>query len=118
MSDILSAIGKITDALREVRLFGLYIDGVEVTQSIQYRMADRHLTDAADRGPDNSIPLVADKTALVRVYVRHSGELMHGVVGSVTIQRMRWGVWVDAGKLEQLEPASVSAEPNPNYAFE
>ena len=118
MSDLITAIGKITDALRDIRLFEMYIDGVEVTQSIQYRAADRHLTDPADRGPDNSIQLVADKTALVRVYIRQSRELVHGVVGSVTIQRMRWGVWVDAGKLEQLAPASISAEPNPNYAFE
>lgn len=118
MNDLIAAIGKITDALRDIRLFGLYVDGVEVTQSVQYRAADRHLTDPTDRGPDNSIQLVADKTALVRVYVCHSGELVHGVVGSVMMQRRRWGVWVDAGKLEQLAPATISAEPNPNYAFE
>jgi len=118
MSDLKAAISKITDAIQDIRLFGLYIDGVEVTQCIQYRAADRHLTDSADRGPDNSIQLVADKTALVRVYVRHNLETVHGVVGSVTMQRMRWGVWVDVGKLEQLAPASISAEPNPNLAFE
>ena len=118
MSDVLTTITKLTEALRDFRVFDLYIDGVEVTQSIQYRAADRHLTDSGDRGPDNSITLVADKTALVRVYVRHSGQLVRGVVGSVTIQRMRWGVWVDAGKLEQTFPASISAEPSPNYAFE
>ena len=51
---------------------GLHIDGVEVTQAIQYRSADQHLTDPQYRGPDNSIRLVADKAARVRVYVRTS----------------------------------------------
>jgi len=113
-----AAFVKISDAIREFRLFALYIDGVEVTQSIQYREADRHLTDSADRGPNNSLPLVADKTALVRVYVRHTRELVRGVVGTVTVQQMRWGVWVDAGQLDQLAPMSVSAEPNPSYSYE
>jgi hypothetical protein len=53
-----------------VRLFGIFIDGVEVTQAIQYGRTKDHLTDPADRGPDNSIRLVADKPAYVRVYVR------------------------------------------------
>ena len=34
----------------------LSIHGVEVTQSIQYYRAEEHLTDPADRGPDNSLP--------------------------------------------------------------
>jgi hypothetical protein len=42
-------------------LFGLHVYGVEVTQAIQYFDAQRHLTNPADRGPDNSIRLVADK---------------------------------------------------------
>jgi hypothetical protein len=94
-------IGKITETLPRIRFPDLYIDGVEVTQSLQFRAARRHLTDEADRGPDNSLPLVADKTALVRVYLRHR-ELVHGIVGSVTMQRSQWGVWVDVGTLEQL----------------
>src|SRR5262245_13190387 len=36
-------------------LFGPYISGLEVTQSLQYREAATHLTDPADRGPNNSI---------------------------------------------------------------
>ena len=42
----------------------LYIHGVEVTQSIQYYRANEHLTDPADRGPDNSLRLVAEKATL------------------------------------------------------
>jgi hypothetical protein len=118
MSDPIEAIGKITDILRSIRLLDLYIDGVEVTQSIQFRAADRHLTDPDDRGPDNSIQLVADKTALVRVYVRYPAGPVNGVVGSVTMQRSRWGLWADANQLPQLTPASISAWPNPNFANE
>ena len=100
------------------RISGLHVDGVEVTQSIQYREADRHLTDPADRGPDNSIRLVADKAARVRVYVRNRPEPLSGVVGTITVQRRRYGLWQDVGPLEQLSPRSVTAEPSPGYAAE
>lgn len=107
------------DVVRDnIRITGLHIDGVEVTQAIQYRSADQHLTDPADRGADNSIRLVADKAARVRVYVRNFPAAVSGVVGSVTLQRLRFGVWVDAGALMQLGPASVTAERAPNYAAE
>ncbi|WP_347309841.1 M66 family metalloprotease [Defluviimonas sp. SAOS-178_SWC] len=49
-------------------LFTSIID-MEVTQAIQYKDAHRHLTDPADRQPDNAVPLVRGKPAWVRVYV-------------------------------------------------
>ncbi|MDP2621626.1 MAG: hypothetical protein Q8P46_15880 [Hyphomicrobiales bacterium] len=107
------------DAVRDkIRISGLHIDGVEVTQAIQYRSADQHLTDPADRGPDNSVRLVANKAARVRVYVRNFPAAVPGVVGSVIVQRLRYGVWVDAGKLTQVGPNSVTAERVPAYAAE
>lgn len=109
----------LVEAVRDnLRISGLHIDGVEVTQAIQYRSADLHLSDPADRGPDNSIRLVADKAARVRVYVRNLPAAAFGVTGSIILQRRRYGVWVDAGKLRPLSPGSVTAEPNPNYADE
>ena len=48
----------------------LVIRGVEVTQAIQYYRSDQHLTDAADRKPTNSMTLVANKPAWVRVLCR------------------------------------------------
>jgi hypothetical protein len=51
-------------------LLGPRIDGIEVTQAIQYYKAHLHLTDANDWAPDNSARLVAYKPAWVRVYVR------------------------------------------------
>ena len=41
----------------------IFIRGVEVTQAIQYYRAAEHLTDPVDRGPDNSLILVAGKAA-------------------------------------------------------
>ena len=120
-SSMLQAVLRdaVMNAVRELpRYSGIQIDGVEVTQAIQYRSADAHLTDPADRGPDNSVRLVADKPARVRVYVRNHPELVNGVVGTVTMQRQRYGAWVDTGALMQQWPASVSAEPAPNYAAE
>lgn len=37
----------------------LIVRGVEVSQAIQHYRADQLLTDPADRGPDNSLRLVA-----------------------------------------------------------
>ena len=48
----------------------LHVQGIEVTQAIQHYRADQHLTDPADRGPDNSLRLVTNKTAWVRAYLR------------------------------------------------
>ena len=115
-----AAIREFVDAaLRDrMQISGLHIDGIEVTQSIQYRSAAVHLTDPADRGADNSIRLVANKSARVRVYVRHRPAALAGVVGTVMLQKRRSGIWMDAALLMQLGPESVTAEPAPNYAVE
>ena len=63
----------------------LRIDGVEVSQAIQYYHAHRHLTDPADRGPDNSLGLVAYKPAWVRVYVRGAIRAITGVRGVIEV---------------------------------
>ena len=47
-------IGKI-DLTRPDWLLALRIDGIEVTQGIQWYSAAEHLTDPADRGPDNGV---------------------------------------------------------------
>ena len=120
MSDHLATtLVRIEEVLRgPFRLFGLRVYGVEVTQAIQYFDAQLHLTDPADRGADNSIRLVADKPACVRVYVRNRPNPLVGVTATVTMQRRRYGIFVDAGTLTPLGPASVTAEPDPPYAAE
>lgn len=77
----------------------LTVQGLEVTQAIQYYRADQHLTDPADRGPDNSLRLVTNKTAWVRTYLRSgqdpgfdNGQLA-GVSGTLRVERRVGGVW-------------------------
>jgi hypothetical protein len=77
----------------------LTVHGLEVTQAIQYYRANQHMTDPADRGPDNSLRLVTDKSAWVRVYLRSgqdpgfdNGQLA-GVTGTLRVERRVGGVW-------------------------
>jgi len=102
-------INELTDETRQrLNLPYLLIHGVEVTQGIQHWHSAEHLTDPGDRGPDNSIRLVAGKLAYVRVYVRSLGEPIAGVVGEITVQVPRYGFWVDHGKLDPQPPVSIS----------
>ena len=91
------------------RLSGIFVEGVEVTQGLQYRGAKDHLTDPADRGADNSLGLVADKPAVVRAYVRTLLFPVADVTGTITVQRMRYGVWVDSGTLAQQFPGTITS---------
>jgi hypothetical protein len=77
----------------------LSVQGLEVTQAIQYYRAGQHLTDPGDRGPDNSLRLVTNKTAWVRAYLRSgqdpgfdNGQLA-GVDGTLRVERRIGGVW-------------------------
>ncbi len=102
-------------------LLNPYIDGIEVTQGIQYYKAERHLTDANDRGEDNSVRLVANKPAWVRVYVRT------GLLGSDTVITGELQVeyqalpflWFPAGTFSpQPAGAVVTTQRDPDYATE
>jgi hypothetical protein len=93
----------------------LTIDGVEITQAIQYYRAAQHLTDAADRGPDNSLQLVASKSAWVRTYLRSgqdptfdNGQLVN-VGGTLTVERRVGGVWSVVANLVPVN-APITAE--------
>jgi len=103
------------------RLFGLRVDGVEVTQAIQYYRASRHLTDPADRQPDNAVSLVAYKPAWIRVYVRSGlyGGDVAGVTGTVEVQRRHAGfIYLPVTTLSAQPPGSVTAHASPAYATE
>lgn len=108
--------------LHEKYLIGPHILGIEITQGIQYFRASRHLTDPADRGPDNSLQLVAYKTAWVRVYVRAGWGGAVSLGGNLEIRAMRnkrWlPVWVDVGTLSPQTPGTVTAQTLPDYAGE
>jgi len=83
----------------------LRVDGIEVTQAIQRYRAGAHLTDPADQGPDNSLRLVVDKTAWVRVYLRSGqdpafdGGRLDDVDGTLTVDRRVGGVWATVAVL-------------------
>jgi hypothetical protein len=87
---------------------GLYIAGIEVTQAIQHYDADGHLTDSNDRGADNSVTLVANKPAWVRVYL---GSLLgaSGISGTLEVQRRRHGfLWSTVATLNPTAPIPTS----------
>lgn len=100
------------------KLIGLTIRGVEVTQTVQHWHSAEHLTDQDDQGPDNSIRLVADKPALVRVYVGRLSGSLAGVTGTVVVQRLKRGIWVDSETLNRQWPSTVTAEASTVYSTE
>ena len=84
----------ILEIFTEKKFFSLRINGIEITQAIQYYHADRHLTDSADRGPDNSIRLVANKPTWVRVYLRNRSlfaDQIDNVSGYIKLYRRKNG---------------------------
>jgi hypothetical protein len=113
-SELLSSI------LRDpsIYLLRLGIEGVEVTQAIQYYGAADHLTDPADRGPDNSVRLVSGKPAWVRVYPRAIfGVNIVNVTGTIDVQVRSFGfLWTTVATLNPQPPGTVSAPVSLPYA--
>ena len=109
------------DLLVALPRLGFGIRGVEVTQAVQYYASASHLTDPADRQPDNSVTLIANKPAWVRVYVRSgwfSGDIA-GVTGTLTVRRRELGfLWQNVGTLSPQAPGAVTARVSPPYATE
>jgi len=107
----------------------LSIDGVEITQAIQYYQSDQHLTDPDDIHFDNSIHSVYHKPAWVRVYVSSgqdpnfdSGQLPN-VTGSLFVQRQRddprhplsQPTWEDLMTLTPEPPGTITARADRDY---
>lgn len=96
--------------------YDLAVQGIEVTQGIQYWRADQHLTDAADRGADNSVRLVQGKSACLRVYLRSgglpgfNGGRLANVTGTVRVDRRVGGTWSAVGGLLNPNNGPVVAE--------
>lgn len=101
------------------------VQGMEVTQAIQHYGAAQHLTDAADRGPDNSLQFAVGKPAWVRVYVRsgqdpgfNAGQL-EDVTGTLTLERFSGGTWSAVATLSSVNPGgTITADADPGYAAE
>lgn len=92
-------------------LAGLYLDGIEVTQAIQYFDSDEHLTDAADHAADNAIRLVTGKPAWVRVYV-NSFFGASGVSGTLDVQRRENGFFWRTIATLNPDPSSMTSVPS------
>lgn len=97
----------------------LQVQGIEVTQAIQYYRSDQHLTDPPDRGPDNGLRLVTNKTAWVRTYIRSgqdpafdNGQLA-GVTGTLRVERRVGGVW---GMIANLLPQNAPLTAEDSFA--
>ena len=88
----------------------LAIVGIEVTQAIQYYESAEHLTDPADRGPNNGIRLVADKPAWVRVYL-WSMFGVSGVTGTLEVQRRDLGILWNPVTVLNPDPSSATSVP-------
>lgn len=88
------------------------VTSIEVTQAIQYNRAAQHLTDAADRGPDNAVPLVQGKAAWVRVYVGSWLASGINVRGRLLVwRRIGWGgFYLPALTLTPQAPGLVTTE--------
>ena len=63
------------------------LTGMEITQATQFYRADEHITVVAAQGADNSVPMVARKPTLVRVYFACDQDLSfnNGQVSGVRI---------------------------------
>ena len=97
------------------RLSAMWISAVEVTQGIQYSRSHMHLDDKGDRRPDNSVALVADKPAWVRVFVHSFHAIVPDVRATVVVQRRRYGLWVDDGTLTPQGTGSITVDPAQTY---
>ena len=102
----------------------LSVDGIEVTQAIQYYKASQHLTDPADRGPDNSIQLVTNKTAWVRVYLRSgqdpsfdNGQIPQ-VDGTLIVERRVNNIWGVVANLTSQNGPVIAEDSFVSYDLE
>ena len=94
----------------QIRLLRLGIEGIEVTQAVQYYGSEEHLTDSDDHGADNGIRLVARKPAWVRVYL-WSVVGASGVTGTLEIQRRSNGFLWNTVTTLNADPSSVTSVP-------
>ena len=94
-----------------------WVSGVEVTQAIQYYQSAQHLTDSSDVRADNSVRLVANKPAWVRVYAQSLSE--RSVTASLTVERRAYGfLWFPVATLSPTGTGVVSASISESYGQE
>ena len=118
MPDVFASLNTIFSSLFSTRL-DVHVHGVEISQAIQYFHSRLHLTEPAQQGADNSVRLVANKPALVRVYLRAGLRSFGPAKATVEIlRRGRFGPYQSATMLTALPPGEMIAPSDPVYANE
>ncbi len=119
---IFESVERFRDGVQVVaRWWKPYIQGVEVTQAIQHYRSASHLTNPAQQGADNSLRLVANKAAWVRVYVRPGLFAPAPVTLSATLdvhRRQHGFLWVPVATISPMAPGSVTAPTATTYDAE
>ena len=102
-----------------VQRLDVHVDGVEITQAIQYYHSKLHLADPAQQGLDNSVRLIAGKPAWVRVYLR-PGLRSFGIDrATLEVRRLdTHGIYQKVATLAAQPPGELIAQTNPPYAME
>ncbi|HEY0111575.1 MAG TPA: M66 family metalloprotease, partial [Allosphingosinicella sp.] len=88
------------------------IDGLEVTQSTQHYESNRHLSNASDYGPTNSLALIERKAVFVRAYVRGGTSAGVQLTGTLTIERQGAQGWEPVASVEARAPVTMVAQPD------
>jgi hypothetical protein len=101
--------------------YNLSVNGIEVSQAIQHYRSNEHLNLPAQQGPDNSLQLVTNKTAVVRVYLRSGGDPgfaggnLADVTGTLRVERRNMGLWVPIGTLTPINGPVTARESYTNH---
>ncbi|WP_282837028.1 M66 family metalloprotease [Microbacterium flavum] len=105
LDDLILTLDRLRDTLGHGPLLSRTATGIEVTQAIQYYRSREHLTDPADRAPDNAAALVAYKPAIVRAYVRPPfGASSADPVGGTLLVERQHGIFGAFSTVTTLAP--------------
>lgn len=105
LDDLILTLDRLHDVLGERPALWRTTTGIEVTQAIQHSRSREHLTDPADRAPDNAATLVAYKAAIVRAYVRPPiGKSTGDAVGRTLLVERQDGIFGAYSTVTTLAP--------------
>ena len=105
LDDLILTLDRLHDVLGERPALWRTTTGIEVTQAIQHYRSREHLTDPADRAPDNAATLVAYKAAIVRAYVRPPiGKSTGDAVGGTLLVERQDGIFGAYSTVTTLAP--------------
>ena len=105
LDDLILTLDRLHDVLGDRPALWRTTTGIEVTQAIQHYRSREHLTDPADRAPDNAATHVAYKAAIVRAYVRPPiGKSTGDAVGGTLLVERQDGIFGAYSTVTTLAP--------------